>query len=193
MIFNGSWHKLVWCPDGAASVGFFWRDRGIHQPHWSERCNSSSLCYNDLMIVSPSPMIKVSVGFLVIAALTTSAPLTLGAGAGGSRRNFASSGPRKDSTDKPSDHRIPGFQRRYPSRIIVVPAPSYYYSPYYLVPGSAFVNASFFCLEHGVGFVSRVGFLDHLGGTHKFALEHAAAICPANVDTCVFDGVWPLY
>jgi hypothetical protein len=193
MIFNGFLHKLLCRTDRASSVGLVWRDRDIHQPHWSERCNPSRVCYNDIMIVSASPMIKISAGFLVVAALTVFAPLALASGADGSRGSFASSGPRKDSTDKPSDRRIPGFQRRYPTRIIVVPAPSYYYSPYYFAPASAFVNASFFCLEHGVGFVSRVGFIDHLGGTHKFALEHAAAICPANVDTCVFDGVWPLY
>jgi hypothetical protein len=101
------------------------------------------------------------------------------------RRNYFSEGLPQ--------HRDPGFQRRRPARIIVVPPPAYYYSPYYFLPTPAVVNASFFCLEHGVGFISRVGILDHLGGTHKFALEHAAAICPADVDTCVFDGRWPLY
>ena len=145
------------------------------------------------MTVSVSPMVKMSMAFMVVAALTVSVPLTMASSARGSRDSFATSTSRKDSTDKPSDRRIPGFQRRHPSRIIVVPAPSYYYPPYYFVPGPAFVNASFFCLEHGVGFVSRVGFLDHLSGTHKFALEHAAAICPADVDNCVWDGVWRLY
>jgi len=145
------------------------------------------------MTISASAMLKFSAAFLIVAALTVVVPAPTASWAGGSRGSVASSGPRKDSTARFSDYRIPGFQRRHPSRIIVVPAPSYYYSPYYFVPGPAFVNGSFFCLEHGVGFVSRVGFLDHLGGTHKFALEHAAAICPADVDTCVWDGVWRLY
>ena len=192
MIFNGSLHKLVWCVARAHSARLVCRDRSSIKLIGA-RCNRSRVCYNDFMIVSASPMVKISVVFLVTAALTVFAPLATASGAGGSRGNFASSGPRKDFTDRPSDPRIPGFQRRHPSRIIVVPAPSYYYSPYYFVPGPAFVNASFFCLEHGVGFVSRVGFLDHLGGTHKFALEHAAAICPADVETCVWDGLWRLY
>lgn len=138
--------------------------------------------------------------FLVVTVLTASTPRAMASGARGSRRSdshvsrqapgVASSNPRNESRGR--HHRIPGSQYRRPARIIVVPAPSYYYSPYYFVPGAADVNASFFCLEHAVGFVSRIGLLDHLSGTHKFALEHAAAICP-DVDTCVFEGVWPLY
>ena len=141
--------------------------------------------------------------FVVVAALTAPAPWALASDARGSRRSdthvsaqapsVASSNRRQDSTDTHSHPRSPGFQRRRSARIIAVPAPSYYYSPYYFVPAPAIVTASFFCLEHGVGFISRVGILDHLGGTHKFALEHAAAICPADIDTCVFDGRWPLY
>jgi hypothetical protein len=147
--------------------------------------------------------VRISMVFLVVAALTAPAPWAIASGARGSRSSdshvsaqapsVASSNRRNDSSDRHSHPRFPGFQRRRPARIIVVPAPSYYYSPYHFVPAPALVNASFFCVEHGVGFISRVGLLDHLGGTHKLALEHAAAICPADVDTCVFDGIWPLY
>ena len=145
--------------------------------------------------------VRTSIVFLVVVLLAASAPSALASGARGSRRSdthvsrqapsVAGSNRREDSSERHS-HRIPGFHRRRPARIIVVRPPGYYHSPYYL-PAPSVVNASFFCLEHGVGFISRVGMLDHLGGTHKFALEHAAAICPADVEMCVFEGVWALY
>jgi hypothetical protein len=145
-------------------------------------------------------MVRISMVFLVVTVLTASTPWAMPSGARASRRSdshisrqapgVASSNPRSDSRGR--HHRSPGSQNRRPARIIVVPAPSYYYSPHYFVPGATDVNASFFCLEHAVGFVSRIGLLDHLSGTHKFALEHAAAICP-DVNTCVFEGVWPRY
>ena len=160
------------------------------------------VCYNDFMrFFGGSTTVRTSMVCLVVALLATSAPSALASGARGLRRSdthvsgqapsVAGSNRRKDSSERQS-HGIPGFQRRRPARIIVVPPPAYYYSPYYL-PAPSVVNASFFCLEHGVGFISRVGLLDHLGGTHKFALEHAAAICPPDVKTCVFEGVWALY
>lgn len=162
------------------------------------------VCYNDFMrFFGGSTIVRTGIVFLVVALLTVSAPMAMASGARGSRRSdthvsgqapsVAGSNRRNDSTERDS-HRIPGFQRRRPARIIVVPPPAYYYySPYYVVPAPSAVNASFFCLEHGVGFISRVGLLDHLGGTHKFALEHAAAICPSNVETCVFEGFWAPY
>lgn len=161
------------------------------------------VCYNDFMRFFGGSMIfRTSIVFLVVALLTASAPMAMASGARGSRRSdthvsgqapsVVSPDRRKDSTERHS-HRIPSFQRRRPARIIVVPPPAYYYSPYSFVPAPSVVNASFFCLEHGVGFISRVGLLDHLSGTHKFALEHAAAICPADVETCVFEGVWAPY
>jgi hypothetical protein len=109
----------------------------------------------------------------------------------------APSGPtsagRRDSNDVRSQQGHSRFQRRRPAQTIVIPYPAYYYSPYHFAARPALVNAPFFCLEHGVGFISRVGMIDHLGGTHKFPLQHAAAICPEDVDTCIFEGVWPLY
>jgi hypothetical protein len=154
-----------------------------------------------MMVLSgASTMVRISMVFLVVTVLIASTPWAMASGPRGLRRSdshvsrqapgVANSNPRNDSSGR--HHRIPGSQRRRPARIIVVPAPSYYYLPYYFVPGATDVNASFFCLEHAVGFVSRIGLLDHLSGTHKFALEHAAAICP-DADTCVFEGVWPLY
>jgi hypothetical protein len=109
----------------------------------------------------------------------------------------APSGPtsagRRDSNDVRSQQGHSRFQRRRPAQTIVIPYPAYYYSPYHFAARPALVNAPFFCLEHGVGFISRVGMIDHLGGTHKFPLQHVAAICPEDVDSCIFEGVWPLY
>jgi len=48
------------------------------------------------------------------------------------------------------------------------------------------VNAPFFCVLHQQGYISRVGMLDHLAGTHKFPLEAAASIRPAGMDYCLF-------
>ncbi|HEU4342040.1 MAG TPA: hypothetical protein VFU31_10760 [Candidatus Binatia bacterium] len=69
----------------------------------------------------------------------------------------------------------------YPPGINLLPP----YHPYY-VPPPVVVNAPFFCLLHQVGFISRIAMLDHLAGTHKFALHTAAAICPDGADGCLF-------
>jgi hypothetical protein len=102
-------------------------------------------------------------------------------------------GGRRDSNDgrSPQGHRR--FQQRRPAQVIVIPYPAYYYSPYYFAVRPEAAYAPFLCFEHGVGFISRVGMIDHLGGTHKFALQHAVAICPDEVDTCIIEGVWPPY
>jgi hypothetical protein len=140
---------------------------------------------------------------LVIAVIVASATWAVASGARTLRRSdpqvarsapsITNSNRRGDSTDEHSQRGQRRIQRRGAAQVIVIPSPTYYYSPYYFAARPALVNAPFFCLEHGVGFVSRVGLIDHLGGTHKFALQHAAAICPDDVDTCIFDGVWPLY
>ena len=155
------------------------------------------------MLFCGTATVRISLFSLVVGALMPPVPWAMASGARGSRYSdthvsrqppsVASSDIRNGSADRHSHQRSRSSERRRPTRIIVVPAPTYYYSPYYFLPASAVVNASFFCIEHSVGFISRVGLLDHLGGTHKFALEHAAAICPAEVDTCVFDSMWPLY
>ena len=78
---------------------------------------------------------------------------------------------------------IPGpYYRQYYAPVIVV---SPYYYPYY-VAHPVVVNAPFFCLLHETGFISRAGMLDHLAGTHKFALETAASICPEGIESCLF-------
>jgi len=140
---------------------------------------------------------------LVIAVILASATSAFASGVRTLRRSdpqvtrsapsITSSNRRGDSTDEHSQRGQRRIQRRRAAQVIVIPSPTYYYSPYYFAARPALVNAPFFCLEHGVGFLSRVGLIDHLTGTHKFGLQHAAAICPDDVDTCIFDGVWPLY
>jgi hypothetical protein len=134
---------------------------------------------------------------LVVAATIASATLALASGPRAARRSDvpvvgpAPSLPgfyrKSDSTDRHPQHGHRAHQRQRPAHVIVIPPSYYYYSPYPFVTRPALVNAPFFCLEHGVGFISRVGLIDHLGGTHKLTLQHAAAICPEDVDTCVFE------
>ena len=74
------------------------------------------------------------------------------------------------------------FGYQYPPVIVVSPYP--YYS--YYLPPTIVANAPFFCVLHRVGFVSRVGMLDHLSGTHKIPLETAASVCPDGAEYCIF-------
>jgi hypothetical protein len=60
------------------------------------------------------------------------------------------------------------------------------YGPSYYVPPAVVVTSPFFCVFHNDGFVSRIGLLDHLAGTHKIPLDAAATICPDGVGSCVF-------
>ena len=60
------------------------------------------------------------------------------------------------------------------------------YGPSYFVPPAVVVTSPYFCVFHNDGFVSRVGLLDHLSGTHKIPLDAAATICPDGVGSCVF-------
>ena len=60
------------------------------------------------------------------------------------------------------------------------------YGPSYYVPPAVVVTSPYFCVFHNDGFVSRVGLLDHLSGTHKIPLDAAATICPDGVGSCVF-------
>ncbi len=60
------------------------------------------------------------------------------------------------------------------------------YSPSYYVPPAVVVTSPYFCVFHNDGFVSRIGLLDHLAGTHKISLGAAATICPDGVGSCVF-------
>lgn len=60
------------------------------------------------------------------------------------------------------------------------------YGPSYYVPPAVVVTSPYFCVFHNDGFVSRVGLLDHLAGSHKIPLDAAATICPDGVGSCVF-------
>ena len=60
------------------------------------------------------------------------------------------------------------------------------YGPSYYMPPAVVVTLPYFCVFHNDGFVSRIGLLDHLAGTHKIPLDAAAAICPDGVGSCVF-------
>lgn len=71
-------------------------------------------------------------------------------------------------------------------RSIIIVTPSTYY-PYY-APVTVVTSEPFYCHVHQVGFVSRVGFLDHISGTHKVPLETANAICADGTESCIIEG-----
>ena len=60
------------------------------------------------------------------------------------------------------------------------------YGPSYYLPPAVVITAPYFCVFHNDGFVSRVGLLDHLAGTHKIPLDAASAICPDGTGSCIF-------
>ena len=77
---------------------------------------------------------------------------------------------------------VPGYYYQpYYTPVVVSP-----YSPSYVLPPAVVVIAPFFCALHNEGFVSRVGLLDHLAGTHKIPLDATAALCPDGSGSCVF-------
>lgn len=69
----------------------------------------------------------------------------------------------------------------YPPVVVISP-----YAPAYVLPPTVVVNAPYFCLLHNDGFVSRVGLLDHLAGTHKIPLEATTSLCPDGAGSCLF-------
>ncbi|HSK31707.1 MAG TPA: hypothetical protein VLA17_17230 [Candidatus Limnocylindria bacterium] len=75
------------------------------------------------------------------------------------------------------------YYRHYSPPIVVVSpyGPFYYYQPQVIE-----VTTPYFCALHNAGFVTRAGMLDHLAGTHKFPLEHAARVCPDGVEICIY-------
>jgi len=79
-----------------------------------------------------------------------------------------------------------GYYRYYRQPIIVLSP--YHYYPYY-APAPVVVNYPFYCFAHQVGFVSRVGMLDHISGTHKIPLDTAASACPEGEESCIIDSV----
>jgi len=79
-------------------------------------------------------------------------------------------------------YQVPGYyyQTYYPP-VVVSP-----YAPSYILPPTVVVNAPYFCVLHNEGFVSRVGLLDHLAGSHKIPLDAAIHLCPDGGGSCVF-------
>lgn len=86
-----------------------------------------------------------------------------------------------------------------PTHRYVYPYPYAYYQPYYspvlvispygqsyYVQPTVVATSPYFCVFHNEDYVSRVGMLDHLAGTHKIPLEAAAAFCPEGTGTCIF-------
>jgi hypothetical protein len=72
------------------------------------------------------------------------------------------------------------YQPYYPP-LVVSP-----YSQSYYVPPAVVATAPYFCVLHNEGYVSRVGLLDHLAGTHKIPLDAAVSLCPDGTMTCIF-------
>jgi hypothetical protein len=77
------------------------------------------------------------------------------------------------------------FYGHDPRSIIITPAP--YYLPY-SAPATIVTSEPYYCQMHHTGFVSRVGFLDHISGTHKIPLETANSICTDANESCVIEG-----
>jgi hypothetical protein len=71
-------------------------------------------------------------------------------------------------------------------RSIIVITPSRYYQ--YSAPVTIVTSEPYYCHMHHVGFVSRVGFIDHISGTHKIPLETADSICAETNESCVIEG-----
>jgi hypothetical protein len=110
---------------------------------------------------------------------STSGP-TLVAGAGSikaaERRNFHAVKPSRFYYYVPGNY----YQPYYPQVIVVSP-----YAPAYVLPPTVVVTSPFFCVLHNEGWVSRIGLLDHLSGTHKIPLDAAANLCPDGT-SCIF-------
>jgi len=134
---------------------------------------------------------------IILAAIVVSSTLAVASGPRAARRTDAQvmhsapavsgSSRHSDSNQRHRRHRHHGHRRDRPVQVIIAPL-YHYYTPYPFIPQPVVVNAPFFCVEHRSGFISRIGLIDHLGGTHKLALRRAAAICPEDVEMCVFDG-----
>ncbi len=71
-------------------------------------------------------------------------------------------------------------------RSVIIITPSAYYP--YSAPVTVVTSEPYYCHMHHVGFVSRVGFLDHISGTHKIPLETANSICTDSNESCIIEG-----
>jgi hypothetical protein len=73
------------------------------------------------------------------------------------------------------------YQPYYPPVMVISP----YSQPYYVLP-TVVATWPYFCVFHNEGYVSRIGLLDHLAGTHKIPLDAVAAFCPDDAGACIF-------
>jgi hypothetical protein len=73
------------------------------------------------------------------------------------------------------------YQPYYPPVVVISP----YLQPYYVTP-TVVATYPYFCVFHNEGWVSRMGMLDHLAGTHKIPLDAAAVFCPDDGGACIF-------
>jgi hypothetical protein len=72
-------------------------------------------------------------------------------------------------------------QSYYPPVVVISP-----YAQSYILPPTVIVNEPYFCVLHNEGFVSRIGLIDHLAGTHKIPLDAVTSLCPDVGASCVF-------
>jgi hypothetical protein len=86
-----------------------------------------------------------------------------------------------------------GFRRHFfHGPIVVLPGHTIVVTPrrhffFHRFPDGVIVSEPFFCLFHDVGFVSRVGLVDHLIGSHRLPAEAADAACPESEAACLID------
>ncbi|HET9917881.1 MAG TPA: hypothetical protein VFQ89_12290 [Candidatus Binatia bacterium] len=73
------------------------------------------------------------------------------------------------------------YQPYYPPVLVISP-----YAQAYILPPTVVANEPYFCVLHNEGFVSRIGLVDHLAGTHKIPLEAATSLCPHGGGSCIF-------
>jgi hypothetical protein len=81
---------------------------------------------------------------------------------------------------------FPYYYYGHNPRSIIIITPSAYYP--YSTPVTVVTSEPYYCHMHHVGFVSRVGFLDHISGTHKIPLETADSICTDSNESCIIEG-----
>ena len=142
-----------------------------------------------------------AVGLILLLSGEIAAGGRLGAtGPGRVGRGFVGGAPRNNiqrywRPSSPVGPHYPFYHRHnfYPHhyfrndpRSVIIITPSRYY-PYY-APVTVVTSEPFYCHVHHVGFVSRVGFLDHVSGTHKIPLETANSICADGDESCVIEG-----
>ena len=73
------------------------------------------------------------------------------------------------------------YQPYYPPVLVVSP-----YAQPYILPPTVVAHEPYFCVLHNEGFVTRVGLIDHISGTHKIPLDGATRLCPDAEASCIF-------